>query len=61
MYKLSQISMNVRKKLIIAQIMPHASTVMVTLHVIAPKVSLEMASLVMVGSWKYEKIPNEVI
>ena len=47
---LSQILMNVRKKLIIAQIMPYVSTMMVASHVIVQKVSLEMAFLVAVSS-----------
>ena len=49
------------KKLIIAQIMPYVSTMMVASHVIVQKVSLEMASPVMVSSLNYEQIPDEII
>ena len=52
--------MNVRKKLIIAQIMPHVPTMMVALHVIVQRALLEMVSLVLVSNWKYENIPNEI-
>ena len=57
----SQISMSVRKKLTIAQIMPCVPTIMVASHVIVQKVSLEMASPVMVSSLNYEQIPDEII
>ena len=52
--------MNVRKKLIIAQIMPCVSTMMVASHAIAQRALLEMVSPVLVSNWKYENIPNEI-